>query len=214
MKLLIQLEDSRWACCARCQKLHPRGEFYEMSLVDDPTTWMCTWWAGLIDICPCLTLTLRSRKQIMEYLMRTVSDAHNINLVKKGLLEKSSNARGEKCLLHKCSADSTVILDAIFSLSDGDNPIACTQFEVPSAIHDMKRNSRESVHVCHGADLWDWISRSNDEQDGGRCLAHLSRLDTPESTVVAVTQSLGKGIWPGSFEADSVLSWLRKVRST
>lgn len=116
MELMVQLENSQWACCAKFQKLHLQGEFYELSLAEDPTTRICTRWTGLLDICPCFTLTLRSRKQIMEYLVGTVSDGHNIDLVEKDLLEKFSNASGERCLLHKCSVHSKVTHDAPFLL--------------------------------------------------------------------------------------------------
>lgn len=35
-QLLIQLEDSRWACCAGCQKLHPCEEFLFLQCTSPP----------------------------------------------------------------------------------------------------------------------------------------------------------------------------------
>lgn len=61
---LLQLEDIRWAYCADCRKLHPRGDFSEHGLMRNaPDKRSCNWrWAGLVNICPCLTFNATQSK--------------------------------------------------------------------------------------------------------------------------------------------------------
>ena len=68
MTLLLQLENHHWTCCGRCQKLHPRQEFPSFELQDPPYKRKCMPWAGILDLCPCVALTIRDRKHIVDYL--------------------------------------------------------------------------------------------------------------------------------------------------
>lgn len=69
MELLVLLEDSRWACCALWQKLHPRPEFHPQYFTWFVFRRICITGAGLVDLCPCIVLTLRDRRKIVECLM-------------------------------------------------------------------------------------------------------------------------------------------------
>ena len=83
--LLTQLEDSHWAFCVGCQKLHPRQEFPELLLRSKRS---CTNLAGIVDLCPCIALTLRDRTRIVEYLRSrgTVESKRILNLLRQRLV--------------------------------------------------------------------------------------------------------------------------------
>ena len=69
MTFLIQLENDTWACRGRCQRLHPRKEFPPRQLKKyAPQKRICEVWAGLIDRCPCISLTLRDCTHSIDYL--------------------------------------------------------------------------------------------------------------------------------------------------
>lgn len=103
MTFLTQLENHHWASCGRCQKLNPREEFLwgELNL-RAPSKWTCMSCAGIVDLCPCIALTARDRKHIVEYPRSR--NKRKLELMSKGLLEDSQNDMNELSLLHECNA--------------------------------------------------------------------------------------------------------------
>lgn len=213
MELLLLLEDGYWACCGCCQKLHPRKEFGRPSLAVFPLRRICTSGAGLVDLCPCITLTLRNRKNIVEYLMGR--GKQNIDLKFKGCLKDSCNDKGERCLSHECNIYSTVKVDIVLSLTRGDRLIACNRYELPSA---ALAPGMESVYCCRHYYLWDYVYRMlrySPVQRCNRCCTKMVRrinLSTPDSTVVILTRDLGRGLWPTDWESDIFTLWPPQVR--
>jgi hypothetical protein len=67
-QLLLRLENRRWAYCAKCLKLHPRKEFTRYSLRQSALERSCTDYAGIADLCPCISLTIRGRDQLVKIL--------------------------------------------------------------------------------------------------------------------------------------------------
>lgn len=67
-QLLLRLENRRWAYCAKCLKLHPRKEFTRHSLRQSALERSCTYYAGIADLCPCISLTIRGRDQLIKIL--------------------------------------------------------------------------------------------------------------------------------------------------
>lgn len=67
-QLLLRLENHHWAYCAQCLKLHPRKEFPRYSLRRSPLERSCTYYAGIADLCPCISLTIRDRDQLIKIL--------------------------------------------------------------------------------------------------------------------------------------------------
>ena len=67
-QLLLRLENRRWAYCARCLKLHPRKEFTRHLLRQSALERPCTYYAGIADLCPCISLTIRGRDQLVKIL--------------------------------------------------------------------------------------------------------------------------------------------------
>lgn len=68
VKLLVQLEDSRWAYCAECFLLKPRGMFAPDALAVLPLKRRCTRYDGVIRLCPCLHFTRRDRNHVWVLL--------------------------------------------------------------------------------------------------------------------------------------------------
>lgn len=60
-ELLLRLENRRWAYCANCLKLHPRKEFARHLLRKSALERSCTYYAGIVDLCPCISLTIRDQ---------------------------------------------------------------------------------------------------------------------------------------------------------
>lgn len=58
--------------------------------------------AGIVDLCPCIALTARDRKHIVEYPRSR--NKRKLELMSKGLLEDSQNDMNELSLLHECNA--------------------------------------------------------------------------------------------------------------
>ncbi|PYH78216.1 hypothetical protein BO82DRAFT_367804 [Aspergillus uvarum CBS 121591] len=79
--LLRQLQDDRWAYCFACFKLHPRSEFDSHSchrrwapILPPATSAVCAAQAGIVDLCPCISLTARHQMRIARYLAKDESD--------------------------------------------------------------------------------------------------------------------------------------------
>ena len=84
-KLLLKLENRRWLYCGDCLKLHPRKEFPRSALKD---TWAslhrsCSSNAGIVDLCPCISLTMRDCERIVALLKSSSTKSGT----KYGLLE-------------------------------------------------------------------------------------------------------------------------------
>lgn len=68
-QLLRRLENRRWAYCGEClNKLHPRKEFKRRSLRQAALERCCTSYAGIVDLCPCISLTIRGRHKLIKIL--------------------------------------------------------------------------------------------------------------------------------------------------
>ena len=201
MTLLVQLEYSRWACCAACQKLHPRKEFslFYMSEYPSPRQRACKAWAGLVDLCPCITLTPRDKRRIMKYLGGKGSDKKTINVVNRGVLKPSHNDEGEQCVSHKCRGYSMAKVDMMLSLSDDGQLVVCTQYEAPLTALRM-----ESIYICAHSTLRHCMFGKSSLSPGAiwncvcchTCLVNLTKPRTPEVIVAAVTRYLGRATWP------------------
>ena len=203
MTLLVQLEDRRWACCAACQKLHPRKEFssFYMSEYPSPHQRSCKSWAGLVDLCPCITLTPRDRKRIVEYLMGKASDQKTMNVVNRGVWKPSHNDKGKQCVSHECGAYSMVKVNMTLSLSDDGQLVACTQYELP-----FTAPRTTSIYICPHSNSYRYIFSTLYPFPGNvwNCiwcrtrLVNLTNPRAPEVIMAAATRYLGRGSWPKS----------------
>ncbi|KAL4953343.1 hypothetical protein BDW69DRAFT_184545 [Aspergillus filifer] len=70
-KLLSRLEDRRLKYCVKCMKLHRRESFAQPTY-HGPMIYRDYCWteAGVVDICPCISLTIRDKARIVQCLRR------------------------------------------------------------------------------------------------------------------------------------------------
>jgi hypothetical protein len=97
-QLLLRLENHRWAYCAKCLKLHPRAEFTEYSLRKSALERSCTFEAGIVDLCPCISLTGRGRDRLIKILKSPATPAKT----KYGPFEYDFDDRKQPGLRHAC----------------------------------------------------------------------------------------------------------------
>ena len=219
MELLVLLENSRWACCAACQKLHRRTEFLPRSRSKDyPLTRLCMFGAGLLDLCPCITLSIRDRKHVVEYLMgdEQQRSTNNLSFVDKGYLKDSCNDKGERYLIHQCSSYKTIRVEIVLSLSKSGRLIARARHEVLPAVLDWQM---ECVSCCRHFHLWRLITRILTYGHSWRCESchtNVYGLRDPNTlditTVVTTTRDLGKGLWPTDLGSDISAIWHAQCR--
>ena len=194
MTLLTQLEDSRWACCAGCQKLHPRKEFESFSMCQYPHRRECMSWAGLVDLCPCITLTPRDKNHIVEYLMGKAGDKKTINILNRGVWKSSHNDKGKQCISHECRAYSMAKAEMTLSLSSDSQLVVCIQYELPLTAPRMT-----SIYICPHSDFYLTSYLSPGDVWNCTCchtrMVNLTKPRTPEVIVTAVTRYLGKRSW-------------------
>jgi hypothetical protein len=67
-QLLLRLQSLSWVYCGRCFVLHPPEEFCKYSLVDPALQRSCVRHMGVVDICPCASLTIRELGYIVKLL--------------------------------------------------------------------------------------------------------------------------------------------------
>ncbi|CAG7940473.1 unnamed protein product [Penicillium nalgiovense] len=97
-QLLLRLENRRWGYCAKCLKLHPREEFTRHLLRQSALERSCTYYAGIADLCPCISLTIRGRDQLVQILKPPAKPAKT----KYGPFEYDFDDRGQPGLGHVC----------------------------------------------------------------------------------------------------------------
>lgn len=67
-QLLVRLQSRSWIYCGRCLVLHPRKEFRKYSLADPALQRSCVRHMGIVDICPCASLTIREFAYVVKLL--------------------------------------------------------------------------------------------------------------------------------------------------
>ena len=196
MTLLTQLEDSRWACCARCQKLHPRQEFPRYELKEShPWERSCVNSAGIIDLCPCIALTLRDRTRIVEHLRREkTAKNRTLNHIRRGLLSLKDDG-GELYLLHRCTAYPKIRIEIRLSLTDSGQLVSHARYETRLSVHNWRV---DSVRVCCDGTLAECFDGPPSTDNCDVCRAHMVDLTRrkPALNAVQVTRYLGRD---GSF---------------
>lgn len=97
--LLLRLENKRWAYCARCLKLHRRKEFPRSFLKNEPLRRPCVCFAGIVDLCQCITMTVHDRAQLIDVLQERSPSVH------QGKFKVMIDDAGKVSLQHECSVD-------------------------------------------------------------------------------------------------------------
>lgn len=203
--LLTQLEDSRWACCGRCQKLHPRSEFFKDKLEEsNPFDRACMPCAGIVDLCPCIALTIRDRDHIVDYLKGTAasdsssSSKKKLHHVSRGLLKDSWNGETEQhSLVHECNSQAEALVTIRLSVTESDQFLAYSQYSTYLNFCDRELTR---VYVCRHLTLKDRFMPST--SNCNHCDTHSTVVSgDSELKVVGVTRLLGRGIWSGDKQS-------------
>lgn len=212
MSLLRQLEDNKWACCIRCQMLHSREEFSGYELTQPACERYCTSSARLFDICPCLTLTSRSRAHIVRHLERRTNGKLTPDLISRALLKDSHSDTGEHALLHECGAYNIQVKIRL-SIEKGDKLTVCTHYEVPAPVSNVN-----SVYLCRHERLENSLkaSQNTNHRSCTYCNTHITKLsnysNVPGSITVQTTRYLGRGEWPFSNYDEKLCLRARSTR--
>ncbi|KAL2865293.1 uncharacterized protein BJX67DRAFT_383032 [Aspergillus lucknowensis] len=215
-QLLVRLEDSRWAFCSACVNLHRRKEFTPRSALKiSPFKRRCMPNAGIVDLCPCASVTYRDCLHIAKYLRETSRG----NPVRKprarlrqvfGLLD----LEGQRFWVHRCFAlgDANTKVDLSYGLILGDRP----SLGIADGPLTLSMLARYTIHCnplapvadkpvfcCPHQDLLDHI-RSGEQWRylpcGVRIFGPRSESDSPsESVTMLVVRPLGNGGWPAGI---------------
>ncbi|PYI08189.1 hypothetical protein BO78DRAFT_428298 [Aspergillus sclerotiicarbonarius CBS 121057] len=103
-QLLIHLETPRWKFCTACLKLHPRRSFPRSSLSLPPLERRCMAYAGIADLCPCISLTFHNPTLVHEFC---VADNAVVKATLQMTLSINANAN---------TNDSTLLLQSRYKI--------------------------------------------------------------------------------------------------
>lgn len=163
-QLLLRLENRRWGYCAKCLKLHPREEFTRHLLRQSALERSCTYYAGIADLCPCISLTIRGRDQLVQILKPPAKPAKT----KYGPFEYDFDDRGQPGLGHVCefSTRSGYVVRVALVLVIKDTGQLCvaarhtTRFSYSDA-----HLTAEPIFVCPHQDLLPLIPGNQAAED-------------------------------------------------
>ena len=200
-KLLVRLETKYWRFCGSCLKLHPRTDFMcWRSDTRTPLERQCIYGAGIVDICPCVAITVCEHLRLVEHLMGAAGSKRSI-LVDRGIFTPEVSENGERRLVHECpvwSNDEYFIFTKL-ALSPGSNQLlARTNYEIPSTTQPRDVNH---VAICPHRTLGDYLG-DNGPKSGkcGKCPSLVDRLfdrETKQSLGITVNRTLGRYLSKG-----------------
>ncbi|KAL3470637.1 hypothetical protein BJX99DRAFT_44021 [Aspergillus californicus] len=185
-QLLFLLEDDYWLYCALCLKMHPLSCFPRWRWHNLPTVrWCHHWMLGILDICPCLSLTYFDRVRLEECLRQGILNPGLPGSIRHAF-QLTFNKK-QQFLIHECSindhASAFIALKITISLHGQDDLILQTRYRIhlnlprpfPRAnklgyIQSLPRFEMEPVLCCAHFDILEYIYRPNQLQDGcSRC---------------------------------------------
>ncbi|KAE8155312.1 hypothetical protein BDV25DRAFT_135059 [Aspergillus avenaceus] len=152
-QLLFQLEDSRWLSCASCYKLHPPAAFSDMRPQHlGPRS--CLRLADIIDLCPCLKMTLWNNAQLIHCLktgLIWLLPRRTFHLIK---------VHGQRYLVHRClwsmGCSSSHNIEIQMALaSDGNLKVyirVLGHIFTPLAVVESHTDKVEGMHACDHCD--------------------------------------------------------------
>ncbi|OJK03517.1 hypothetical protein ASPACDRAFT_111315 [Aspergillus aculeatus ATCC 16872] len=109
--LLHQLQNHHWAYCSGCLKLHPWNEMEDTDyhttrgeLSDARLRHLCNARAGIVDLCPCISLTARDKFRLVRHLAGTAEDKdrHHYPIEMDERFKLGLTLDGKRCLVHRC----------------------------------------------------------------------------------------------------------------
>ncbi|KAJ0414889.1 hypothetical protein BJY00DRAFT_318388 [Aspergillus carlsbadensis] len=238
--LLIRLEDNRWKFCVACLRLHPKSEFSWFERGKRPRERRCMPTAGIVDICPCMSLTFRARNKIAEYLRKKAAESeprlqgpdpsdglHNPQRPPKpqnGMFRTAVDRNGDTGIRHRCRVldNSQITVDFNMVLVTNGRGWERQQLLAPEAMAmigtyeirgDIINCDRTlKVFLCPHVELLEHV-RSGGERGNRSCCM---RIDPPESNSKlaadghSVAVRLYRVLGNGNWPADGM--WARQCR--
>lgn len=163
-QLLLRLENRRWAYCAKCLKLHPRKEFTGHLLRQSALERYCTYYAGIADLCPCISLTIRGRDQLVKILKPPAKPAKT----KYGPFEYDLDDRGLPSLGHAClfstGSGYDVRVALVLCIKETGQLCAAARHTISFSSSDAHLTA-EPTFACPHQDLLSLVPRNQATED-------------------------------------------------
>lgn len=206
-QLLMKLEDRRWAYCSACLKLHPWREFPRLALKDPVLQRACDHLAGIVDLCPCISLTVRDRARAIKAIKSSP-----VGYELKGPLtvsvDKQRYAMGEPFLRHTCSINTHVdrrlvvetSIEMAISLDASDQLWVDTTYVSHYHAHRRIEDWAAPIFVCPHRDLFVFIRSSMYTSVCGICDCRIhwcpGKSNGKRPITVHVQRPLSDFVWP------------------
>ncbi|CAG7983670.1 unnamed protein product [Penicillium olsonii] len=157
-QLLLRLENHRWAYCGKCLRLHPRKELSRHALRDSAIERPCTFYAGIVDLCPCISLTIRAREKLVKILKSPAKS----NQTKYGPFEyrlvDGENPRLRHCCTYKCSIQTDYDMTTALVLFIANTGQLSVQAEHTLCMSPPKSPFRyEACFACPHVNLFNFL---------------------------------------------------------
>ncbi|PKX94263.1 uncharacterized protein P174DRAFT_460356 [Aspergillus novofumigatus IBT 16806] len=215
-QLLLRLENRHWAYCARCLKLHPRKEFPRHLLRRSALERSCTYYAGIADLCPCISLTVRGRDQLIKILKSPAKPK-----TQYGLFRYDVSDGRDPSLSHCCSFSTRTgyVVRVVLVLDIKAGQLCLTGRHTISFYSSNAHLTAEPTFACPHRDLLSLVPENlaaNDLQMYQTLISSKPHQDLlslipgklMNQSVFWVLRNLGSCEWPADYP------WLNQCRLT
>lgn len=215
-RFLRRLEDARWKFCGPCWKLHhpsiwnkPKKHCQQCQTLDKPT---CMPYAGIVDLCPCLSITFFGRDDVKALAESMAMDPHTGDkTLYHGLMYHQEKGTA---IWHHCKITNHPFVEAE----------ARTGFYTLNYEHQLRVVNKYWIHVstralpspvkplfvCPHVDIMVHIGQLFEHRESGftgcarhdqsvlckTCAITLSRGESSQDFVVTVIRTLGNYQFP------------------
>ncbi|KAJ5855676.1 uncharacterized protein N7529_009620 [Penicillium soppii] len=207
-QLLLRLETKEQLYCGACLKLHPRKSFNTPQAPNNqPLQRRCRQNAGIVDLCPCISLTGADRRNIIRLLENsTISDP-----TLGGRFDLIDDDEQGSYLLHRCSYATTnhwrtrLLMNVFIGL---DRQLRVnTKYTLSSQSVPRVNRRAEPVFACPHTDLTMFAGWFRDSSKCKYCHTSFEGTSVSPATF-EVTRMLG-----GCTRSESEV-WLKQSRFT
>lgn len=202
IELLTRLDDSRWAYCPECLLLKPRKKFKKDALLTSALERRCTQYDGVVEVCLCSSLTLRDRRNLINFPQ---SHAGNRD-ARYGRYKFVS--KGKPLNEHLCPFYSKHGLEVRrkrkFSVSSTGILTMNVWYSVRLSTIDFIHFTASPVFACPHVDLIPLVHKTDIFTPCKKCAASIWRepksVDDPDLVTFRVKRTLGWGYkWADRF---------------
>ncbi|KAL4884979.1 hypothetical protein BJY04DRAFT_214863 [Aspergillus karnatakaensis] len=210
--LLHRLQDRRMKYCAKCIMLH-RREAFAQPTYHGPMMYRQFCWteAGIVDLCPCIALTVYLRLKIIRNLLR-YGQGKTITLKGRlGLLFSPVMYEGKPAFIHECEINALPYVVAkirtVVYLGGGKNLFAATEYSVTTDNRVMPWRPNEAFRDTLYNLLWAVRASEN-----GVLLDEIPCFfESDQGTVSSETLHTLRNL--GNYSVPVDRHWLRQDRS-